>query len=100
MNQRQSSVPRIALALHQANLLETRHDTGHRGRPNLLGARELTERKRTAEDDNRESGKARRGDPAGVILLAQLPQEMNRRRMELVGKGVRLDNGGKALRSS
>jgi hypothetical protein len=100
MNQRQSSVPRIALALHQANPLETCHDTRHRRRPHLLGAGELTERKRAAEDDNRESGKARRGDAAGVILLAQLPQEMNRRRMELVGKGVRLDNGGKALRSS
>lgn len=100
MNPCQSSVPRIALALHQTDLLQTRHNTGHRWRLYLLGARELAERERPAEDNNGEGRKARRGNSAGVVLLAQPPQQMNRRGMELVGEGVRLDDRGKALRSS
>lgn len=83
---RQSSVARVAFPFYETILLEARHDPGHRRRFYLFRARELTESERSAEDDDREGRKSGGRKSAAVIFLSQLAQEMDRRRMELVGK--------------
>ena len=86
LNVRQPSVARVAFPFYETILLEARHDPGHRRRLHLFRARELTEGERSAEDDDREGRKSGGRKSAGVIFLSQLAQEMDRRRMELVGK--------------
>ncbi|MDP9202660.1 MAG: hypothetical protein M3P26_12105 [Gemmatimonadota bacterium] len=64
--------------MHEAVFLQTGYDPRHRWRLDLLRGGELAEREWSAEDDYGESGEPGSRQPAGVILLAQLAQEVNR----------------------
>src|SRR6185295_13983507 len=48
-DKRQPAIAQISSASHEAILLETGHDAGHRRRAHLLGAGEIAERKWSAE---------------------------------------------------
>lgn len=85
----QPSVARVADALHEAVFLQAGYDPCHRWRLHLLRSGELAEGERSAEDDYRKSGKAGSRQPAGIILPAQLPEEVNRGRVEPVGERFR-----------
>lgn len=74
----------IALALDETIALQSQNKAGHRRRRNLLGAGQLTNCHRTAEYDDGERGQARRGEPAGVVLLAQAAQQVNRRGVQAI----------------
>ena len=97
---RQPSIFWIAFPFHEVVLFETRHDPGHRRRSHLFGAGEGTQREGPAEDDDGESGKAGSGKSAGVILLSQLSQEVDCRRMKLVGERLRVVVPGHASGTS
>ena len=77
----------ITFPFYETLLLEARHDSGHRRRPHLFGARELAQSERSAENDDGKRREAGSGQSTGVVFLAQLAQEMDRRRMELVREG-------------
>jgi hypothetical protein len=74
----QPPVARVIDALHQTVLLEACYDSCHRWRLHLLRFGELTERERSTEDDDGESGKPGRRQAAYIILPAKLPQQVNR----------------------
>ena len=65
-----SAVVGVALAPHQLQLLQARHDAGHGGGTDPLDGRELSEGQRTETVEAREGGQLRRSDPL-VGLLAE-----------------------------
>jgi len=66
---------------------EPRNDAAHRRRLHLFGRSEFTKSPGSAENQHGKRGKARRTLPGGDILLADMPQKMNRSRMQPVGHG-------------
>jgi hypothetical protein len=78
LNPRQPPVARVAAALHETVLLQAGHDPRHRRWPHLLRLGELAEGQWSAEDDNGKSGEAGGRQAADIVLLAELPQEMDR----------------------
>lgn len=77
-NSCQPSVARVTGALHETVFLQAGYDPCHRWWPYLLRGGELAEGEGSAKDDYGESGKAGSRQPARVILLAQLAEEVNR----------------------
>ena len=69
----------VADALDEALVLQAGNDARHRRRFHLLRGGKLTEGEWAAEDDYGQGGKARGRQAAGVVFLAELPEEMNRR---------------------
>src|SRR6266446_804764 len=83
----QPLVVRITFPFYETLPLEARDDSRHRRRLHLLRASELAQSERSAENDDGERGESGSGQAAGIILLAQLAQEMDRRRMQVVREG-------------
>jgi hypothetical protein len=87
---RQPTVAWVSSAADETFLLEAGDDPRHRGRLHSLRGCQLTQGYGAAEDDDRECGQSRSRKPAGVVFLAQLPEEMDRSGMEPVGERGRL----------
>ncbi len=81
-----SRVAAVALALDEAVALHSDNHASHGGRAHLLGAGQLAYSLGAAEHHNRECRKARRGNPARVVLLAQAAQQMDSRRVNAVSQ--------------
>lgn len=71
---------------YEAELLQLLHEAGHARRTDLFGGSERAERSRPSEHENRERGELRSGEPARGIRRAEAAEEVNRERMEPVGK--------------
>jgi hypothetical protein len=77
-------VVRVGPALDEAIFFQASHDLRHRGRPHLFSARELAQRYRTSEDDDGERRQPWRGQATGVVLFAQLAEQVNGGGVQLV----------------
>lgn len=77
-NPGEPSVVYVANALYETVLLQAGYDPCHRWWLHLLRFGELAEGDRSAEDDDGESRKAGGRQPADIVLLAELPQEVDR----------------------
>jgi hypothetical protein len=80
-----ASVRRVAHAPHELGGFERLNDPRHRRGSNLLGRRELAQRPRAAEDEDRQSRELRRRDAGRPILAADVPERVDCRRMKAVG---------------
>lgn len=78
-------VPRVGDDANEAVTLELADESADGRWTNLFGRREVTERDGTAEDDDGEGGELWRGEAGGGIFGAEAPEEVDRRRVELVG---------------
>src|SRR5688572_20452268 len=67
------AVARIGLAGGETGLDQALDDPRHGRRLDLLGRRELGERERSCEDDDRQSGEARTADSARLVLATDQP---------------------------
>jgi hypothetical protein len=76
---------RVALASQELGRFERLDDPRHRRRPNLLACCELAQRPRTAEDEHRERRQLGGRNAGRRIFTADVPQRMDRRRVEAVG---------------
>jgi hypothetical protein len=74
----------IGSALDEAIFFEASHDLRHGRRPYLFGARELAQRYRTSEDDDRERRQPWGGQATGIVLFAQLAEQVNGGGVQLV----------------
>jgi hypothetical protein len=74
----------VALTANESRRFQGLHDARYRRRANVLGSRELAERPRAAEDEHRESGQLRGRHTRGWILAADVPQRVDRGRVEAV----------------
>jgi hypothetical protein len=83
----------VSLALDELLGLQLDDQLGDGRWPHLLGARELAQCERTAEDDDRERGELGRGEAGRVILAAEAAQEVDGRGVEAVGELGRLGGG-------
>ena len=74
----------IGSALDESIFFQASNDLRHGRRPHLFGARELAQRYRTSEDDNGERRQPWRGQATGIVLFAQLAEQVNRGGVQLV----------------
>ena len=88
-DQRQTAVAQVAFTRDQSVPLEARHDACHCRRPDLLGAGERTEGEWATEYHYRQSRQARGRKSAGVVFLSQVPQQVDRGRVESVRQSRR-----------
>jgi hypothetical protein len=79
-------VGRVGLALDEALRLELDDQLGDGRGPHLLGARELAQGERAAEDDHGEGGELRGGEAGGIVLAAEASEEMDGGGMEAIGE--------------
>jgi hypothetical protein len=76
---RHAAVPCVALARDETRFVERLGDARHRRGTNLLCGRELTERPRAAEDEDRERREPRGAQAGRRILPPDMTQRVNRR---------------------
>jgi len=75
---------------NEALFFEGVDDPGHRGRANLFGGGQIAEGYRAPEDDDGEGGQAWGVETRAFIFLAELSQQVDGGRVELVGDILRI----------
>ena len=83
-----------SLALDEPLLFELDDQLRDGRGPHLLGARELAQGERAAEDDDGERGELRGGEAGGIVLAAEAAEEVDGGGMEAIGEVDGGERGG------
>lgn len=84
MDAHHTAVGAVGHLASDAGSLHFAHQPTHRGRTDLLGRRELSQRLGSAHE-HRESGELRRRDAGERVSPARAPEQMDRRGVQAVG---------------
>ena len=78
MDERASTIARVAMPFHHAQFHKRIYDPRHCRRPDLFRCGQIAKRQRPGEYDNRKRGEPRSVQAALGVLPAELPQKVNR----------------------